>query len=501
MELAGAELLGQVKRVLMPQFIGEKVRLDWIDRWLRWDHDRPHSPRASTKEYQELSTRAQDPWLALVVTSVAQQLYVEGYRAAEAEENTPAWRMWQANGLDRRQSAVHRAALGYGYSYVTVVPGKMPGTNEPMPTIRGVSPRRMLAFYEDPAEDDWPLVAMQCTPLGPAVAPTGWKIRVYDEKTVHHLVAKSFDGSGLEVVRAEEHGVGFCPVVRFTNLVDLEGRMPGEVEPYISTAARIDQTTFDRLVVQRFASWVVRTIAGMAKPDAGTDAAAEKLRLKVEDLLVAEDPDTKFGTLSATPLDGFIKAKENDIQVLSAVSQTPAHELLGTIANMAAEALAAARASSTAKADERKHSFGESWEQVLRVGSQILGDAAGAADFSSQVRWKDTEIRSLAQAADALGKLATMGVPLELLLEKIPAFTQQDVERAKALIAEGGSMDQLVRQLTEGAETPAATLADEIKAKADAMAVLVKAGVTPESAARLVGLEGATFTDEPVPAA
>jgi hypothetical protein len=45
------------------------------------------------------------------------------------------------------------------------------------------------------------------------------------------------------------------------------------------------------------------------------------------------------------------------------------------------------------------------------------------------------ESRSLAQAADALGKLATMlGVPVELLWEKIPGFTEQDVDRAKTIL-------------------------------------------------------------------
>ena len=41
----------------------------------------------------------------------------------------------------------------------------------------------------------------------------------------------------------------------------------------------------------------------------------------------------------------------------------------------------------------------------------------------------------MAQAADALGKLAQMlGVPVELLWEKIPGFSEQDVDRAKAMV-------------------------------------------------------------------
>lgn len=173
------------------------------------------------------------------------------------------------------------------------------------------------------------------------------------------------------------------------------------------------------------------------------------MRLKVDDLLVAEDADTRFGSLPATPLDGFIKAYEADLTALAATSQTPAFELLGQMANMSAEALAAAKASQTAKADERKHQFGEAHERLIRLACHVAGDADGAADFRAQVRWADTSIRSLAQAVDALGKMAQMlGFPPELLWAKVPGFTQLDVDEAKARAAENaGPLEALMRDL------------------------------------------------------
>ena len=91
---------------------------------------------------------------------------------------------------------------------------------------------------------------------------------------------------------------------------------------------------------------------------------------------------------------------------------------------------------------------------VRALCARVAGDSAGARDMASQVRWRDTSGRSLAQAADALGKLADMlSVPVELLWEKIPGWTQQDVERAKELAADGGGLNQLLGQLV-GAQTP-----------------------------------------------
>lgn len=460
MTLTQTDVVEMVKGTAWPAMKAERDRLEVIDRWLRWDHDKPHSPRSSTSEYKELGRRAQTPWLSLVVTAVAQSLYVEGYRRATETDNAAAWGTWQANGMDSRQVALHRAALAYGLAYMTVLPGEAPGGGA-TPVMRGVSPRRMIAFYEFPADDEWPTYALRCDPAK-VNGEWGWKLRFYDEAAVYYLTANA-GGDSITYVDTKTHAVGVCPVVRFANMLDLEGRADGEVEPLISVAARIDQTIFDRLVVQRFASWVVRTIAGMSAPEKLTDEETAayvertKMRLQVEDILVADDPDTKFGALPATPLDGFINARDADIKDLAAVSQTPPHHLLGQMANLSAEALAAAEAALSRKVTERKHVFGESHEQGLRLAASISGDTEGGRDFSAQVRWRDVESRSLAQVADALGKLASqLHVPVEMLWEKIPGWTDQDVERAKTLLDQGGGMDALLAQLTGGVGSPPA---------------------------------------------
>lgn len=441
-----------VRGRLYPLLVLERERVARIDRWMRWDHDKPHSPRQSTREYQELSDRAQAPWGRRVVSAVTDQLYVEGYREARAADNSAPWAWWQENGLDARQIAVHEAAIGYGLAYNVVLPGKS-WLGDPMPVIRGLDPSQMIAVYEDPAWDDWPVYALRAEPL--RIGQTsGQKLRLYDDTQIHHMVMSS-SGDSVSYVATEDHNVGVCPVVRFTNHLDLRGRATGDIEPIIPVLGRIDQTTFDRLIVQRFASWKVRTIAGMAKPDAAEDAAAERLRLKVEDLLIAEDPDTKFGTLDETSLDPFINAHDADVRALAALSQSPAHELLGSMSNLSADSLAAAEASLTRRVTRVKHPLGEAWEQTLRLGGLIMGDEAAAKDFASEMHWRDMESRSMSQAADALGKMATMlGVPVELLWEKLPGFTQTDVERAKALVEQGGGMDELLRELAAGQTSP-----------------------------------------------
>lgn len=449
-EIENTPFIGLIKDVLLPIYDAELVALNRIDRWARWEHDDPHIPRAATREYQELIGRSQTPWLTLVVTSVAQSLFVEGYRDKSGEDS-PAWTYWQQNGLDRRQAAVHRDAVKYGTAYATVLPG-VDILGDPMPTIRGVSPRSMVAFYdEDDLDADFPEMALEVRKLRGG----GRKLKLYDSLAVHNFMQDS--ESGLRFVGSREHGARVCPVVRFANQLDNEGRSSGEVEPYISVAARIDQTTFDRLVTQRFNSWIVRTVTGMAQPELDEEANVAAIRLRQEDLLVAESPDTQFGSLPATPLDGFIAAKDADIRDLAAVTQTPPHHLLGQVSNLSAEALAAAEATLARKVEERRHAFGESWEQTLRLAAWIDGNEAAAADTESQVRWRDVESRSLAQTADALGKLAQMlGVPPQALWERIPGVTQQDVEAWKAM-AEDNALDMLMNEVRAGMTSPEKT--------------------------------------------
>jgi hypothetical protein len=460
MPMRPGDVVDLTNDVLLPQWRAERDKLDRIDRWYRWDHDDPHSPtqQRSTSEYRHLKGRSQTPWLGLVVSTTAQTLYVEGYRRSGESDSAPPWRFWQENQLDARQIPVHRAALAYGHAYTLVLPGRS-FTGERVPVIRGVSPREMIAVYQDPASDDWPMYALRARVTNIRderdVMQKGLALRVYDDEAVYRLQVGG-DGAGTKAtfIDYEDHNVGLCPVVRFANGLDLEGRTPGEVEPFISVAARIDQTTFDRLVVQRFASWVVRTIAGMSAPEQFEgESQAEyetrtKQRLKVEDILVADDPDTKFGSLPATPLDGFIASKDSDVRDLAAVSQTPPHHLLGQMANLSAEALQSAEVGRVRKTEERRHLFGESWEQTLRLGAYEMDDTEGARDVEAQVVWRDIDAHSLAAVADALGKISQqLGVPGEALWERVPGVTQTDVERWKVIAERGGALEDMMRQL------------------------------------------------------
>lgn len=442
-----------VKDTLYPQWEQEKDRLERVDCWYRWRHEDIKIPRKATTELRALAELSKVPWLNLVVTVCAQAMYVDGYRSRLDEPNkpgdgktpdpSPPWRTWLANGMDRRQIGLHRATLAYGYAFTKVLPGVDPLTGDKRAVIRGVSPRKMFAVFDDPAEDDWPRYAMQVT----GSKGDRHELLVFDDEAVHTMVIED-TGTKVTYVDAAMHDAGVCPVVRYANMLDLEGRASGEVEPFIPLAARINRTSYDRMVTQHYSSWKVRTVAGMAAPDTDEAANREKLRLRQDDILVAEDADTKFGTLDETPLDGFIAAHRHDVETLAAASQTPTHELTGQLANLSAEALAAARASLNQKVTERQKGIGGDHRRTLQLAAAIDGYDDWARDESGRVTWQDMEIRSMSQAADALGKMAQMlGVPPTALWGRVPGVEKTDVQEWIQLAEAGDPITRLQQQL------------------------------------------------------
>lgn len=413
-----------------------------------------------TDEYEHLESLAASGFAGLVVATLAQTAYVDGIRLPGANENTSSWATWQANRWDSKQSAVHRCAIGLGVAYGIALPGKDPLTGNRMTKYLARSPEKMAAFYERD-DDEWPYLAIDAEPQmfsGNLVGPDGnratkgWFVELYDEQVIHRLAV---EGNGAELdswtyIDSVTHGLPVPPVARLANRIDLNGRATGEIEPVLPLLRRIDQDTFDRLIVQRFGAWKVRYIAGMAKPKDAVEERASAIRLRIQDLLVSGNENTKFGTLDATDPKGFESVTDADLRMLAAITQTPPHHLLGLSSNLQAEALAAAEAGLTRKSGDFKTNAGEFHEQMSRMDAMYRGDFALAAATDLQVRWRDTESRSLTQAADALGKAAVqLKMPVEMLWERFPGWTDSDTKRAKELI-ENGAIEALLNEFTQG---------------------------------------------------
>lgn len=405
---------------LLPLHDAERRKLDRIDGWVRWSPEKLNLPRKATPEHKALAELARTPVLGLVVTTLVQTLNAERAFSTvrSTEEVAEFWKPWNRNRMARQQNALYRASASYGLAYTRVTPGDTGAL------IVGRSPRDCFAVYRDPANDVYPEYAIEVK--GEPGASRRW-ISLWDAEHEHVM---SYEDGKAQYLEPRPHGVGVAPFVRYANLLDLEGRASGEAEPLIPLAARLNKDDYDRLLAQHFNSWKVRTATGLDENVSESEGAERKLKLGQDDILTGGE-GVQFGTLDETPLEGYIRAKQSDLDLMAALSQTPI-TAFGSLINLSADALVEARASLYAKRDERRESFGISNMDTLRLAAHIEGREDDANDFSMRTGWADTESRSMSQAVDALGKAATMlGVPPELLWEYIPGIDRTTAESWK----------------------------------------------------------------------
>jgi hypothetical protein len=435
MALTPAQAVEQTK-MLLEMRDREHTRLDNIHRYLRDDQRLSWLPSGTPDEVQKIATISRVNMLKFVVRASVQAMYVSGYRGNRAEDNAPAWDIWQRNRMDARQIGVHRAGISYGASYVTVLPG------DPVPVLRGVSPRNMTAAYGD--DDEWPLYALEKRRSG--------LYRLFDSEAVYTLSAD--DAETAKWLSTDEHGVGVTPVVRFRETDDLDDPVGGVVEPLIPLQDQINMTTFGLLVAQHYGAFRQRWVVGWL-----AETEEQKLKASASKLWTFEDSpdDIKIGEFEQSELTGYIESREASLRHLATISQTPAHELLGQLVNLSAEALAAAEASHRRAVTEVQTVMGEAWEQVLGLGGQMMGEEL---DPLAYVRWLDTETRSIAQMADAFGKLVTMlGIPAEALWDRVAdqlGVSQQELDSWKQLARQGDAFANLTSLLDRQAQPPAA---------------------------------------------
>jgi hypothetical protein len=422
-------------RLLLEMRDKEKDRLDRIHEYLRSDElsgggRRSRAmhwlPNDTPEDLLRLAVISRVNVLKFVVNARVQAMYVDGYRGAREADDAPAWEIWQRNRFDARQIGVHRAALSFGAAYVTVLPG------DPVPVMRGASPRMMTVAYGD--DDDWPELALE--------RRRGKRLRLLDAEAVYTLAHDADDSDRILHVRTDLHDAGVTPVVRYRETDDLDAEVTGIVEGLIPLQDQINVTTFGLQVAQHFGAFRQRYIIGWL-----AESEEQKLKASASKLWTFEDSpsDISIDEFEQTDLKGYIDSREATLRHLSTISQTPAHELLGQLVNLSAEALAAAEAAHRRAVTENETVIGESHEQSLNLAGRLLGIEEVP---DAEVRWRDTESRSLAATVDALGKLTQMlGVPPQELWEKIPGATQQEVERWRAAAAEGDAFANLTNLL------------------------------------------------------
>lgn len=459
----------------------EQARLRRISDYVRGKQDPPYTPRGVNAEYKWIARKARRNFLRLVISVISQNLHVDGYRPTGTTANQvlgpqtpePEWDAFRANRMISRQHGIHRSVIKFGSAYNVVLPGEMATDEErqgdSVPVIRPVSPRRMTAFYADDVDDEWPQFAVEVRSINLPRGRSRVYVSVYDEQMRYILVGQIGGSKGSQNLEMADpadpmlmgqspvasHGLGVCPIVRFLYEADLDGEddCSGEVEPLMPLQDQINFDTFNLMISTQFAAFRQRWMTG-ASPVDESGREAQAFRPGVDRVWASEDAATKFGDFAETALAPYSSVREDGIRHMSTISQVPPYHLLGQIANLSAEALAAARDGLDRKVEELQALLTDPWRNTFRLTALATGDKKGWNDLFGTVLWRDTSARAFGATIDGLTKAAQMlGVPEEELWARIPGVTADDVA-AWRLAKQREEAQALVQQAIAGAVNP-----------------------------------------------
>lgn len=382
-----------------------------------------------------------DNWCALVADAAVERLRIEGFRfGLDQGADQAAWGIWQANQLDAGSLIAHTEAVKHGVAYAMVEPPR-PNSSDP-PRITIEHPAQVAIAYAD--GDRSRRVA----------AVKKWHEDGYVRANLYlpELILKfrsskpTTEHSGevtWESLAGDAEGVnalGVVPVVALENNPSMLGGGQSDIAPVIDLQNAINKLATDMIVASEYAAFKQRWATGIDIPGADPDTGeplggdrTEQFLSSISRVWAVESENAKFGEFAESDLNNYVKAIEMLIQHVAAQTRTPPHYLLGSAGSFpSGESLKATETGLVAKVRRKQLSFGEGWEEVMRLAFKALGDTSRADATAAETIWMDPEARTEGERVDALLKMSQLGVPQEALWERWGA-TQEEIARWKTM--------------------------------------------------------------------
>jgi len=389
-------------------------------------------------EYARWLSGFSDNFCRLVVQAVDERLRVTGFRVDGKAGDRKAWGFWQANQLDAWHLRAHREALVKSWCPVTV-----DAAPDGSPRIRAHEADQFaIAWDDDDALERAAAMRRWITPDGRKLATLYFADRVekYELAEGNRWRARSVPGEPWPL----PHSLGVVPVVPLVNDPDLYNAGQSEIGAMLPMQNALNLLMSDMLVSAEYTAFPQRWVTGLEIPvDPDTGKPVQPFKLAYDRMLMARDPNVRFGQLDAADLQPYIRAIEACVQHIASTTRTPPHYLLGQSgAFPSGESLKSTETGLVAKVRRRQGDFGESWEEVVSIAFRAAGDAKRADIEDTEAKWADPEVRSEAEHVDALLKLKALGMPLEYLWEQYgvsPQLIAAWKDAAAAVEAAGGA--------------------------------------------------------------
>lgn len=491
-------------------------QVDEYRAWYDGDHPLPAPPpntfaahdAEARRAFQNMAKLGVTNFMAPIVDVPASKLRIEGFRFGEQElaADKEAWAIWERNNLTGDSDLSTHEALQTGQAFALVwadSDGRATITIEdPAECIVAYRPgsrRTRAAGLKRWEDDDGYLNANVYLPDGI------YKYRAKLKTESKLLVVSSKRGPEWEMreVPGEEwplpNPTGKVPLHEIRANPQLKHSRFGGGRPeflgQLNEQRKINHTVLQMLVTMDHQAFRQRWVTNWGVPTDENGNPDKTMILKAAAASIAvfdpNDPtrDVQVGEFSQADFQPFLSVIDRWVKVIASTSGTPPYAfLLGDMINVAADSLARIEGVQTNKIAAHGRTLGVDYTEILLDALAVEGNDK-ASDPSASVIWCEPEERTATEQANLAQIMRNLGAPDEVVFATLPGVTQQEAQR---WIASQNANRLIDSAFTDG--SPAMSEAADIKAKADAMGVLIRAGVDPADAAIRVGLPGVKFT-------
>lgn len=362
----------------------------------------------------------------LAIQSVLERLRVCGF-----EGDDRIWDWWLQNELDLEAEVAHRECLTYGTSYAIVwtLPDGSPSVT--------IETARQMAVHADPRTRQITSAVKRYHADGQTHA--FW----YLPDSIQHYQANTVSAANiaLELVGEVPNPLGVVPVVQFRN----SGRIPishvaypdrlleygtSDLQDLLPLVDLLSKTLADLAVCSEKTAMPARYATGVALAevprvdDDGNPVLDENGQQIIDTtspftvadhidkakMMIAEDPQSKLGQLAGADMSGFEASVRVIMSAIQAVTCLPA-SYLGILSDQptSADALRAASAGLTARAESKQRALGKSWTRVAQL-MVAVSDGVDPDSVSVSPKWSPADYRSIAEESDAAQKLYAAGI-------------------------------------------------------------------------------------------
>lgn len=352
-----------------------------------------------------------DNWGGRVVDSATERMLLQGFRrvgdgpgpTGEVPADDAADAIWRRSRMHVRANVAHTDCLATGYSYVSVhleAGGKARfRVEDPLETIIEYDPEtvvdRLAAIKRWRGLD------------GRANA----EVYLPDEVVT---IAEGEPGKGWRIVDRDA-GRGEVPIFEFANDPNVRGEGKSDQAAIMSLGDAEEKLLADLMIASEYAAYPQRVLLGGEVPVGDDDKPLGAAIMGITRLFAVEDADAKIQEFSAADLGNYVKAIELLGQRIASIANIPPHYLLGNLANLSGDALAAAESGLVSKVRSRIKVVGETWSDAMALAIRL--ETGEDAEFVTL--WENPERVSDAQKGDYLVKLKNVGVPDQALWEEI----------------------------------------------------------------------------------